>query len=215
VRHAERHDAVRSRITGIVREVAIATAALTALCTAFASTSSAQLPTPAPAPPSPYHAPAMILAQPSDGGALPADKPVAVFRFTTGEATDPVDALSFTVTVDGVDRTALFELTTSVINGVASGEAWGPIDDPSTSASGPHDVRARICSMRGACTTVHASVSVTTPEQSIGAAANAAGVVPAASKNAPAGSSASAKKRGKSVLAVLDKVLQAVHILSR
>lgn len=180
---------------------------------ATASTSSAQQPTTTiPIPPAPYHAPMLVLSQPADGGALPSDKPVAVFRFTAGEATDPVDALSFSIAVDGVDRTTLFELTTTVVNGLASGEAWGAIEDPSPNESGPHDVRARVCSMRGTCAFVHASLSLTSNEQALAIMPNAARVAPSAPKNV---AEAIDKHRTRAVLGILDKVLQAVHVLSR
>ena len=87
---------------------------------------------------------------------MPQDRPVLVFRFAPGEPSDPIDAASFRVAVDGRDRTAQFQ--------VASGEAWGPIADAATAGAAPlpagvHQVAARICSTRGACGTVDVSVT--------------------------------------------------------
>lgn len=105
------------------------------------------------APPPTYRAPTLIVAAPVDGAPLPEDKPVAVLRFTSVEPNDPIDALSFSVAVDGKDRTALFQAT--------SGEAWGPLVAPDeTLAPGQHDLAARICTSHGACTTVKAAVTV-------------------------------------------------------
>lgn len=100
-----------------------------------------------------YRAPLMALAQPVDGGSVPEDKPVVVFRFMSGEPMDPIDALSFSVSVDGSDRTDLFQLT--------QGEAWGRLTSESDLlANGQHDVRARICTARGACAATKNSVVV-------------------------------------------------------
>ena len=105
-----------------------------------------------PTPPSssspvlaPYRAPAIALVQPAAGGTLPHDRPVLVFRFAAGEPNDPLDTRSFAVAVDGEDRTALFQATSS--------EAWGPLASPSGSAvtPGAHQITARICSSRGPC----------------------------------------------------------------
>jgi hypothetical protein len=140
----------------------------------------------------PYRVPLIAVAQPAEGIAIPDDKPVAVFRFASGEPMDPLDALSFSVTVDGVERTSLFQLT--------QGEAWGPLASAGELLSaGQHDVRARICTSHGACGTAKATVNI----------------VPAASViQLGAGSAASQSKsqrRGR----VLDAVLQAARILIR
>lgn len=162
-----------------------------------ASTSFAQQPGAPTTPPVPYHAPVIVLSQPGDGGALPADKPVVVFRFSAGEGTDPIDALSFAVSVDGADRTDRFQMT--------NGEAWGTISDSSTSASGPYDVRARICSARGSCATVHGTVSTTAADQLATPALRASATV----------AKPASQRRTRSVIKVLDKVLQAARVLSR
>lgn len=97
----------------------------------------------------------IALVQPVDGGTLYADRPVIVFRFAAGEPSDPIDVGSFTVLVDGVDRGALFQR--------AASEAWGPIASVSGADSltpGVHRVSARICSARGACTALQATVNV-------------------------------------------------------
>jgi hypothetical protein len=96
------------------------------------------------------------MAYPEHGGPIPADRPLVVFRFASSEADDPVDPGSFRAVVDGTDRTALFRLTI--------GEAWGMLaDSTSTSAvaaPGPHAVSARICSARGACARLDATLLV-------------------------------------------------------
>lgn len=112
----------------------------------------ASAPTPAIAP---YRVPSIALVEPLDGGVVYQDRPVVVLRFAIGEATDPIDASSFTIYVDGTDRTRLFQTSAS--------EAWGPL--ASTSAgeaplgAGAHHISARICSSRGACAITQATVS--------------------------------------------------------
>ena len=104
----------------------------------------------------PYRLPAIALVQPQDGGTVYQDRPVVIMRFAAGEASDPVDASSFTVDVDGTDRTKLFQITPA--------EAWGPLasnaGSESTLTLGPHHINARICSSRGACAMAQATVSV-------------------------------------------------------
>lgn len=110
-------------------------------------------PPPAPASAGSYRAPWILLVQPQDGGVVPQDKPLAVFRFAQGEANDPLDARSFAVSVDGEDRTSLFQQTGS--------EAWGPLAAPGIAiARGSHEVHARICSSRGACIATKALITV-------------------------------------------------------
>lgn len=112
-------------------------------------------PAAASAPLAAYRAPVIALVQPVDGGTLYADRPVIVFRFAAGEASDPIDVGSFAVLVDGVDRGALFQRT--------AGEAWGliaPVSGADSPAPGTHRVSARVCSSRGACTAVQATVNV-------------------------------------------------------
>ena len=117
---------------------------------------------------SPYRAPSVVLAYPDRGVALPADKPTVVFRFAPGEADDPIDVASFRATVDGIDRTDRFRVT--------SREAWGTLGDtPPTSdgvtaariTTGPHTISARVCSTRGACGAVTVGVDVRPWDQSI------------------------------------------------
>lgn len=107
-------------------------------------------------PPTPYRSPTIALVHPAHTGTVPRDRPVIVFRFAPGESDDPIDARSFAVTVDGVDRSARFQ--------VASHEAWGSMAGaPETDATldtGPHAVAARICSVRGSCATTAATVIV-------------------------------------------------------
>ena len=102
-----------------------------------------------------YRPPALALVQPAAGGSVPQDRPVVVFRFAAGEPNDPIDVRSLAVAVDGRDRTHLFQ--------VSGGEAWGslaPLDDESPLEAGAHQLVARICSARGACTDLSATVSV-------------------------------------------------------
>ena len=116
------------------------------------ATPSAPGPTPMLAP---YRAPAIALVEPLDGGVVYQARPVIVLRFAMGEATDPIDASSFSIDVDGTDRTKLFQTSAS--------EAWGPLAPTSASepplGGGPHHISARICSSRGACSTTQATVS--------------------------------------------------------
>lgn len=111
-----------------------------------------------PAPPqvSPYRRPVITLVQPGLGVSVPNDRPVVVFRFLPGEPLDPIDATSLRVSVNGSDRTSLFQATAA--------EAWGPLgplnDGAPAIVEGPHDVIARICSVRGACSEVAATVHV-------------------------------------------------------
>lgn len=112
---------------------------------------------PAMGPPivSPYRLPSIALVQPQDGGAVYQDRPVIVLRFALGEATDPIDATSLAVNVDGMDRTKLFQTSGS--------DAWGPLAPAGAADSltiGTHHVTARICSQRGACAMTQATVSV-------------------------------------------------------
>lgn len=109
-----------------------------------------------PPPVAPYRLPTITLVQPQDGGMVYQDRPVVVLRFVGGEATDPVDASSLSIMVDGVDRTKLFQ--------TSAAEAWGPLAPNGAGqpplAAGPHQITARICSSRGACSLTQASVSV-------------------------------------------------------
>ena len=139
----------------------------------------------------PYRPPMLTVAQPSEGIALPDDKPVVVFRFASGELLDPLDALSFSVTVDGVERTALFQS--------AQGEAWGPLSGTGELlAAGQHDVRARICTAHGACSVARSTVNI----------------VPAASVIQLSGASGSSQTKARAGR-VLDAVLQAARVLIR
>lgn len=143
------------------RTPALLAAALVTLASAVAKLD-AQEPRPEPEPPAadpgPYRAPSIALVHPS-GGAVPQDRPAVVLRFAQGEPGDPLDLTSFAVWVDSCDRTALFR--------VASSEAWGPLapaavpGEPVKLRLGVHQVVARICSTRGACSTISVPVEVT------------------------------------------------------
>lgn len=103
-----------------------------------------------------YHPPMLALAQPANGGSIPQDRPVVVFRFAPGDSTDPVDARSFTITVDGKDRSAAFQAARDMV--------WGALasaDQASELRLGAHTIVARICSIRGTCADVSATVMVT------------------------------------------------------
>ena len=107
----------------------------------------------------PYRAPTIALVQPAAGGSVPRDRPVVVFRFARGEADDPVDVRTFAVTMDGVDRSAQFQVTAD--------EAWGALmpnaNADSLIALGTHAVSARVCSVRGACTETTNSITAAEP----------------------------------------------------
>jgi len=97
-----------------------------------------------------YRVPAIVLAYPGRGATLPADRAVVLFRFAPREPDDPIDVSSFKATVDGVDRTTRFRVT--------SAEAWGTLGDTTAASApgavitaGPHTLGARVCSARGAC----------------------------------------------------------------
>lgn len=131
-----------------------AAAALVALAIAYPS--SAQQPAPATPPLPPYRPPLLALVQPAADGSVPQDRPVVVFRFAPGDSTDPVDARSFAITVDGKDRSAGFQAARDLV--------WGPLappDEASALGAGAHTLVARICSIRGSCGEVSASVTVT------------------------------------------------------
>ena len=108
----------------------------------------------------PYRAPAVVLAYPERGAALPADKAVVLLRFAPREAGDDIDVASFRATVDGVDRTSRFRVT--------SDEAWGTLGDSVSTGSsidtrltpGPHIVGARVCTVRGACGSLSTGIDV-------------------------------------------------------
>jgi hypothetical protein len=129
-----------------------------ALAGAAAAPLRAQEPPVAQEPVAPYRPPVIALVQPPAMGSVQSDKPILVFRFAAGEPGDPIDVGSFAITVDGADRTPLFQVTAT--------EAWGPLRQvdpraaPNPDAAASHDVAARICSARGACASVTATVSV-------------------------------------------------------
>ena len=108
-----------------------------------------------------YRTPAVVLAYPERGVPLPADRAVVLFRFALREPGDDIDVTSFKATVDGVDRTSRFRVT--------SDETWGTLGDSVGGTSGavetrltpgPHVVCARVCTVRGACGSVSAVLDV-------------------------------------------------------
>jgi hypothetical protein len=139
-----------------------------------------------------HRLPVIVLAQPPEGATLPQDRPIVMFRFAAGEPNDPIDLASFAVTVDGVDRTSLFQVT--------AGEAWGPLVSADTVAAARlHQLTARICSARGACAFATTAVSVVPSATSQPAAGGAA---------ADSSSSASSRRRR-----VIDVILEALKKL--
>jgi hypothetical protein len=142
-------------------------AAALAGCTAGApALASAQQPAPAS---DAYRLPSIVMVQPLDGGSVPRDRPIVVFRLAAGEPTDPIDTRTFALSVDGADRTAAFQVTAT--------EAWGPVVEPDTRPADvgggtTHTIAARICSQRGACTAMTATVgTVVSPAVGTGAPA--------------------------------------------
>ncbi len=135
-----------------------------------------------------YRTPLIVVAAPTQGSTLPDDKPVVVLRFMSNEPTDPIDALTFSVMMDGKDKTPLFRLT--------QGEAWGRLAEPSeVLTAGSHDIAARICTAHGECGTTKATVTVVS-SSSVAAVANATAAV-------------KAKKKAK----IFDAALQAARVL--
>ena len=115
---------------------------------------------PDPIPAEQYRAPSIALVQPRTGGTISQDRAAIVLRFVQGEPDDAVDLMSFAVSVDGADRSAAFQVT-----GDANGhQAWGTLEGPlagSRPGIGAHEIVARVCSTRGACAVMRASVEVT------------------------------------------------------
>ena len=155
-------------MNGYPRSVAGPTIRLALVLCALASSLRAQQPG-SPGQPAassqlpPYRPPALALVQPAAGGSVPEDKPVVVFRFAPGEPNDPIDARTFAVALDGMDRTAQFHIT--------AGEAWGSLahePDEAGLSRGAHQLSARICSARGACVEVSATVSVIEGSPAVG-----------------------------------------------
>jgi hypothetical protein len=126
-----------------------------ASCAARLLGAQATQPVPAPSqPPAAYRTPAIVLAQPIDGGTVFQDRPTILLRFAEGEPGDRLDLASFALAVDGADRTRAFQLS--------GNEAWGSLAAAADSAIsvGSHHVTARICSVRGACALANATVVV-------------------------------------------------------
>jgi hypothetical protein len=106
--------------------------------------------------------PSILLAYPANGGAVPADKPLIVFRFAPADGNDPIDPTAFRAAVDGIDRTSHFRITPA--------EAWGQLADAAAVPSltpGSHLISARVCSVRGVCGSVAARVEVRSWEQAL------------------------------------------------
>lgn len=101
-----------------------------------------------------YTPPRLVLAYPAPGVSIPGDNATVVFQYASTDA-DPLDLRSFQVTVDSTDRTSHFRVTAST--------AWGTIAAGDGTGIRAHDVRARICSVRGVCANANAIVAVVGP----------------------------------------------------
>jgi hypothetical protein len=122
----------------------------------IAHSAPAQQPSPGPPALPSFRPPLLALVQPAADGSVAQDRPVVVFRFAPGDSTDPVDARSFAITVDGKDRSAGFQAARDMV--------WGPLappDEASALDTGAHTLVARICSIRRSCGEVSASVTIT------------------------------------------------------
>jgi hypothetical protein len=118
-----------------------------------------------PAGISSYRAPVIAMVQPAtnaqQGGSIPQDRPVVVFRFAQGEITDPLDVGTFSVCLTGPGVNTANAVRTSSFQ-VSAAEAWGSLADSKASLSaGVYEVTARICSTRGTCATTTATVNIT------------------------------------------------------
>ena len=98
-----------------------------------------------------YAPPRLVLAYPAPGVSIPGDNATVVFQYAS-TAADPLDLRSFQVMVDSTDRTSHFRVTASA--------AWGTIAAGDAAGIRAHDVRARVCSVRGVCANAHAIVPV-------------------------------------------------------
>jgi hypothetical protein len=109
----------------------------------------------------PHRAPTIALVQPVAGSVITSDRVVLLFHVSPGEPDDPVDLASLLVRVNGEDRTGAFQVAL-----VESGhEAWGNLsaDDARRPRAGTIEVMASICSGRGVCAVVRASIEVEEP----------------------------------------------------
>lgn len=98
-----------------------------------------------------YAPPRLVLAYPAPGVSVPGDHATVIFQYASTD-TDALDLRSFSVTVDGIDRTSHFRVTADA--------AWGTIITGDTAGIRAHDVRARICSVRGVCANANVIVAV-------------------------------------------------------
>lgn len=98
--------------------------------------------------------PFLGIAYPAQGQPIPADRPVIVLRIAAADQGDPVDLASLRVLCDDVDCTAAFQVTAS--------EGWGRLSGNAGSnpRGGDHRLRARLCSTRGLCTYIEATIPV-------------------------------------------------------
>lgn len=141
----------RGVMTGVALFVALATQPASGL-------SQQPAPDATQIPAAPYRLPIITLVQPAGAAVMTQDRPIVVFRFIQGEPNDPIDLASFAVTVDGRDRTRSFHVTGTEAWGSLTGEAATQNDSSLT--LGTHQIRARICSARGACGVIVSSLTV-------------------------------------------------------
>lgn len=98
--------------------------------------------------------PTLVLSYPAPGVSVPGDNATVVFRYAVDDASDPLDLRSFRISVDGVDRTSHFRVTADA--------AWGAIAQGIEAGLRAHDVRARVCTIRGVCAELSSVVPVLT-----------------------------------------------------
>ena len=101
-----------------------------------------------------YRPPTLVLAYPAPGVSVPGDNATVVFHYAVEDLSDPLDLRSFTVLVDGVDRTTHFRVTADA--------AWGAIMPSAEVGIRAYDVRARVCTIRGVCAELSTVVPVIT-----------------------------------------------------
>lgn len=101
-----------------------------------------------------HSAPTLVLAYPAPGVSVPGDNATVVFRYAAGDVSDPLDLWTFRITVDGIDRTSHFRVTADA--------AWGAIVQGVEAGLRAHEVRARVCTIRGACAELSTVVTVIT-----------------------------------------------------
>lgn len=144
----------RRRLSAVV---SLTTLAVTPLTRSLAQAP----PTAPPAIGSPLKPPLLQLVQPPPGSTIPSDRPTVFYRYSPGDATDPIDDSSFQLWIDGIERTSGFR--------VGNGEAWGRLGEGQTLSPGAHLVIARVCSVRSICSAAN-DVVIAVPTAAVPAA---------------------------------------------